>query len=72
MANSYTPHTWVTKEIITSDLLNHMEQGIQTAMEAANEAASMQELRSAFDLLSTETRAVLRALEQRVSALESN
>lgn len=72
MANSYTPHTWVRKEIITSDLLNHMEQGIQAAMEAANEAASMQELRSAFDLLSTETRGVLRALEQRVSALESN
>jgi len=31
---SYVPHTWATYEMITRDLLNHMEQGI-----SANDAA---------------------------------
>lgn len=68
---SYTPHTWIRGETIASALLNHMEQGIQAAQEAANKAQDAQELRAAFDMLADQTRAAIRDLDKRLSALEN-
>lgn len=68
---SYTPHAWIRGETIASALLNHMEQGIQAAQEAADKAQDAQELRAAFDMLANQTRAAIRDLDKRLSALEN-
>lgn len=67
----YTPHTWTTRETIATTLLNHMEQGIQAAQAAAEKAQDAQELRAAFDMLTNQTRAAIRELDERLSALEN-
>jgi hypothetical protein len=71
MADNYVPHTWIRGETIAATLLNHMEQGIQAAQEAANKAQDAQEMRAAFDMLANQTRAAIRDLDKRLSALEN-
>lgn len=68
---AYTPHTWTRKETIASSLLNNMEQGIAAAQEAADKAQSASDLRAAFDMLSSQTRAAIRDLDKRLTALEN-
>ena len=68
---AYTPHTWKKKEVIASELLNEMEQGIAAAQEAADKAQSASELRVAFDMLSSQTGAAIRDLDKRLTALEN-
>ena len=68
---AYTPHGWKTKETIATERMNAIEQGIQAASEAAEKAADAGELRAAFDILESQTRAAIRALEARITALEN-
>lgn len=68
---TYTPHSWTSHELITSALLNNMEQGIKTAQDTANKAADAQELRAAFDMLAETMQAAIRNLDKRLSALET-
>lgn len=70
MATTYTPHSWASGEYITKALLNHLEQGVKDAQDTANAAQSTQELRAALDMLASQTMALLRALDKRVTALE--
>ena len=67
---AYEAHTWVRGEVISSEKLNRIEQGIEDASAAAVMAKDMQEMRAAFDLLSVQTRALIRALDERVTTLE--
>lgn len=67
----YVPHVWTKKETIASSLLNNMEQGIADAHEAAAKAQNATELRLAFDMLYSQTRAAIRELDKRLTALEN-
>jgi len=69
---AYTPHTWTSHETIATSLMNHIEQGIQAAQAAADKAQDATELRAAFDLLASQTRAAIRDLEKRLAALENS
>ena len=41
---SYTKHTWEPGEFITSELLNHIEEGIEQADEAAENTATPEQV----------------------------
>ena len=66
---AYPAHNWGYKEKIDHELLNNMEQGIAEAHEMAERA---QELRTAFDMLASQTRAAIRELDRRLTALENS
>lgn len=68
----YNAHTWVRGETISSALLNNMEQGIKAAQDLAEKANDAAELRAAFNMLASQTRAMVRELEERITALESH
>ncbi len=69
---AYPAHNWGYKEKIDHELLNNMEQGIAEAHEMAERAESAQELRTAFDMLASQTRAAIRELDRRLTALENS
>ena len=69
---AYPAHNWGYKEKIDHELLNNMEQGIAEAHEMAEKAEGAQELRAAFDMLASQTRAAIRELDRRLTALENS
>ena len=69
---AYPAHNWGYKEMIDHELLNNMEQGIAEAHEKAERAQDAEELRAAFDLLSSQMSAAIRELDRRLTILENS
>ena len=75
---AYTKHTWVSNEVISATLLNHIEEGIEAAQNAADaadakaaKAKSQSAETAALELTITQLQAEIRKLQERVTTLEA-
>lgn len=63
--NQYTPHEWGTRETISSEKLNHIEQGI------AESGFNTEDLMAAVNMLASMLQASTRKLDERLTILEN-
>jgi len=75
---AYSKHTWVSNEVISATLLNHIEEGIEAAQNAAdaadakaNKAKNQSAEAAALELTITQMQAEIRKLQERVTTLEA-
>lgn len=75
---AYSKHTWVSNEVISATLMNHIESGIEAAQNAADAAdakavsAKKQGAEAAsIEMMLTQMQAEIRKLQERVTALEA-
>lgn len=62
---NYEPHEWGTRETISSEKLNHMENGISDA------GYSLEELMAAVNELAAIMQASVRKLDERLTIIEN-
>jgi len=51
----YTPHNWVSEEIITADILNNIETGIQNAEKEIQQITVKVVTKAQYDALTDKT-----------------